>query len=126
LHQVTDPRRQVGADGEEAAVESLRRAGFEVLERNARTRYGEIDIVGLDGPALVFIEVKALRGAGRRRAEQALESIGARKRLQVRRLARAWLAERPGPGNYSSIRFDAIGVAVGPGSAEVIHIPAAF
>ena len=123
---MADPRRQVGASGEEAAAAHLRRAGFEVLERNARTRYGELDIVGLDGSVLVFVEVKALRGAGRERAAQALESIGARKRLQVRRLARAWLAERQAPGRYSSIRFDAIGVAVRPGSVDVIHVPAAF
>ena len=40
--------------------------------------------------------------------------------------ARAWLAARPSPGRYASIGFDAVGVAVGPASTDVIHIPAAF
>lgn len=123
---VADPRRQTGATGEQAAVEHLSSIGFEVLERNARTRFGELDIVGLEGRTLAFVEVKALRGSGRDRAEQALESIGPRKRLQVRRLARAWLAERPSPGPYTEIRFDAVGVAVGSAGADVVHIPAAF
>lgn len=123
---MADPRRQIGASGEDAAAERLASIGCEVLERNARTRFGELDIVALDGRTLVFVEVKALRGSGRTRAEQALESIGARKRLQVRRLARAWLAERPSPGPYTQIRFDAMGVAVGQSRTEVVHIPAAF
>ena len=123
---MTDARRSTGQDGEDLAAGYLRAHGFELLERNARTRYGELDIVGRDGRTLVFIEVKALRGRGRARAEQALESIRPRKRIQVRRLARAWLAERPRPGNYAEIRFDAVGVAVSPAGSEVVHIPGAF
>lgn len=125
---MSDSRRVLGNAGEDAAVAWLVDAGLRVVERNARTRYGEIDVVATDNDALVFAEVKALRGRGERVALRALESIGPRKQIQVRRLARAWLAERPSPGPYSSIRFDALGVAVpGPGSAPaVVHIPAAF
>jgi len=123
---VTDARRHTGRDGEDLAAGYLRMHGFELIERNARTRYGELDIVARDGRTLVFTEVKALRGRGRARAEQALESIGPRKRIQVRRLARAWLAERSHPGPYAEIRFDAIGVAVSPAGSEIVHVPAAF
>ncbi len=124
---MTDARRGTGRAGEDAAAGWLARNGIAVLERNARTRYGELDIVAVDGETLVFVEVKALRGRGAERAERALEAIGPRKRLQVRRLARAWLAERPRPPSpYAEIRFDAIGVALGPRGAEIVHIPAAF
>ena len=123
---MTDPRRRTGKDGEDLAARYLRAHGFELLERNARTRYGELDIVARDGRALVFVEVKALRGHGRGRAEQALDSIGPRKRIQVRRLARAWLAERPRRSSYAEIRFDAIGIALGAAAPEVVHIRAAF
>jgi putative endonuclease len=123
---MTEARLHTGRDGEDLAARHLRTRGFVVLERNARTRYGELDIVARDGHALVFAEVKTLRGPGRRRAEQALESIGPRKRIQVRRLARAWLAERPHPGPYTEIRFDAVGVALSPAGSEIVHVPAAF
>lgn len=123
-----DARRSAGRGGERAAAEHLRRCGWRLLERNARTRYGEIDLIGLEGQSLVFVEVKALRGRGRAAAERALEAIGPRKRLQVRRLARAWLAERGHDHRYAEIRFDAVGVALGPeGEARgIVHLPAAF
>jgi putative endonuclease len=122
---MTDFRRRIGREGEDLAAGYLLTLGFAVIERNARTRYGELDIVARDGRTLVFAEVKSLCGRGPARAEQALESIGPRKRIQVRRLARAWLAERPHPGT-NEIRFDAIGVAVSPAGSEVVHVPAAF
>ncbi len=120
-------RPPTGALGELAAAAWLQRSGWRLIERNARTRYGEIDIVAQDRAALVFVEVKARRGRSAAIAELALESIDARKRLQVRRLARAWLAERSNAGS-TEIRFDAIGVAIGGhGRATAIHhVPAAF
>ena len=120
-------RPQTGALGELAAHQWLRRAGWRLLERNARTRYGELDIVARDRSTLVFVEVKARRGSSRQEALLALESIGPKKRLQIRRLARAWLAEL-GDTGYSEIRFDAIGVAVGSGgeTAALEHLSAAF
>lgn len=124
---MTDGRRAAGKAGEDAAARWLESNGVEIVERNARTRYGELDIVATDGRTLVFVEVKALRGFGPQHAWRALEGIGPRKRLQVRRLARAWLAERPRPSRpYAEVRFDAIGVALGPAGPEVVHVPAAF
>jgi putative endonuclease len=124
---VTDCRKELGRAGESAAAAHLEAAGYVVLARNARTRYGELDVIALGRRTLVFAEVKALRGRGRVRAERALEAIGPAKRLQVRRLARAWLAEHRVPGPYETIRFDAIGVALGPaGRCEIEHVPGAF
>ncbi|OGY13223.1 MAG: hypothetical protein A3A77_01460 [Candidatus Blackburnbacteria bacterium RIFCSPLOWO2_01_FULL_40_20] len=51
-----------GALGEKAACELLQKQGYKILERNFRTRYGEIDIIALDFSnkleTLVFVEVK--------------------------------------------------------------------
>ena len=44
----TDPRRALGALGERLAAEHLARAGYVVLARNYRTRFGEIDIIAVD------------------------------------------------------------------------------
>jgi len=124
----TTGRISIGEAGENAAVAHLRARGWRLLERNARTRWGELDVVALDGATLVFVEVKARRGAGPQVAELALESIGPRKRIQVRRLARAWLAAPTSPVGYREIRFDAIGVSIGAsGRASAIrHLRAAF
>lgn len=114
--------------GESAVCELLAGAGRRIVERNARTRFGELDVIYIDRATLVFAEVKALRGRERSDALRALQSIGPRKRLQVRRLARAWLGERPTAGSYDQIRFDAFGVCIGPSDRIIAieHVKSAF
>lgn len=50
--------KNVGDFGEDAAVEFLESKGYKVVKRNYSCRFGEIDIVALDGNCLVFVEVK--------------------------------------------------------------------
>jgi hypothetical protein len=62
-----DPRHRLGALGERLAAEHLIRRGFRIVERNYRTRWGELDIVAFDGQTLAFCEVVAdfsVRGCG--------------------------------------------------------------
>jgi putative endonuclease len=128
-----DSRRTVGRLGEALAAAHLSRLGFTELERNARTRHGEIDLIVFDGRTLVFAEVKTRRvGAGRRdlRADQQpLARLTERQRARLRRLAAAWLADevRPRP-RARTIRFDAIGVVVDTGERlrHLEHIEGAF
>lgn len=47
-----------GKNGEDIACTYLKKQGYKILERNFRTRNGEIDIIALDNNTLVFIEVK--------------------------------------------------------------------
>jgi putative endonuclease len=110
---VTDPRRRLGTRGEELAARHLEARGFEVLERNFRTRYGELDVVARDARFLVFCEVKTrIVRARTRDVLGPFAAIGARKQRQVRAIAREWLAqgrlEAPRP---AELRFDAIGVS---------------
>ncbi len=49
-----NPRHELGRLGERLAASHLERLGFAILARNARTRYGEIDLIGFDGHTLVF------------------------------------------------------------------------
>jgi putative endonuclease len=51
-------RQRLGADGESLACAELERRGYRVIQRNFRTRSGEIDIVAEDDDTLVFVEVK--------------------------------------------------------------------
>ena len=81
----TDRRRQLGAAGEQLAADHLIRRGLQILERNYRTRWGELDIVACDERQIVFCEVKCR--VANRAGRNPLESVHASKRAQVRRIA---------------------------------------
>jgi putative endonuclease len=103
-----DPRQRLARLGEQLACEHLQRLGFRVLERNYRSRFGELDVVAFDGATLVFCEVKSRRLPAR--AGAPLAAISSRKRAQVRRIAARWLHERTARPRARALRFDAIGV----------------
>src|SRR3954449_12176237 len=108
-----DPRNARGAAGEQAAAEMLTALGYEIVERNFRTRYGELDIVAADERSLVFCEVRSR--VGRDGIAWALQSIGPSKRMQLRKMAREWFRLRAGEHVHRrSVRFDAIAVAIAP------------
>jgi putative endonuclease len=102
-----DPRHHLGQIGEQLAAEHLERLGFDIVDRNYRTRYGELDIVCFDGETLVFCEVKTRRAT---RSASPWDALGPEKRAQVRRMSAAWLSEKPGRPYADELRFDAIGV----------------
>lgn len=56
-------RQRLGSEGESLAVAYLERLGYRTLERNYRTRFGEIDIVADDEGTVVFVEVKTKTGS---------------------------------------------------------------
>ena len=51
-------RQRLGTAGEELACAELEKLGYRVIERNYRSRFGEIDIVAMDDDTVVFVEVK--------------------------------------------------------------------
>jgi putative endonuclease len=113
---MTYNRLRTGRLAEARAAEHLLLLGYEMVERNARTRFGEIDIIVLDRRVLVFVEVKAIRTGGRVGPERPVLWVTPRKQARVRRLAAAWMAERRAEGSvtrYAEIRFDAVGILVG-------------
>ena len=121
-----DKRTALAVSGEHLAAEHLRRRGFKVVAKNARTRFGEIDLIAHGAGTLVFVEVKTRRAGGN--AGTPLEAITPRKTKQVRRLAAAWLVDTPGRPNADEIRFDAVGVTVdrGGGLVSLDHVEGAF
>jgi putative endonuclease len=124
---VADPRRARGAAGEKAAAQLLAALGYEILERNFRTKYGELDIVAVDRGTLVFCEVRAR--VGRNAIAYALESIGPGKRMQLRKMAREWfrLTTTEAPPTRGT-RFDAVAVAMTPDgrALSIEHVRDAF
>jgi putative endonuclease len=112
-----DPRRTLGATGEGLAARHLEARGFEIIDRNFRTRQGELDLVASDARFLVFCEVKTRIARGEPWTLGPLAAIGVRKRRQVRAMAREWLGARApdarcDSGSPPEIRFDAIGLTL--------------
>lgn len=116
---MTIARQRLGARAEELVARRLREAGWEILARNSRTRYGEIDIVALHGWTLVFVEVKAGRAGATAGPERPAFAVDPEKRRRLRRLAAGYLAERPALPSFQGIRFDVVGVTVDDSGAVV-------
>ena len=51
-------RQRLGTAGEEIACTELEKLGYRIIERNYRSRFGEIDIIARDADTIVFVEVK--------------------------------------------------------------------
>jgi putative endonuclease len=125
---MTIARQRIGREGERLAAARLAAAGWRIVERNARTREGELDIVALDRGTLVFVEVKAARAGAGPMAQMPELAVGPLKQRRLRRLAAAWLAERGRGWRFTEIRFDVIGVTFGAGAVpqRYEHVRAAF
>jgi putative endonuclease len=125
---MTIARQRIGRLAEDLVARRLAAAGWGILERNARTRHGELDLVARDGRALVFVEVKAGRAGTALGPERPVLAVDRRKQLRVRRLAAAWIAEHRHLPPYAEIRFDAIGVTFDHADhpVDIEHIRAAF
>jgi putative endonuclease len=125
---MTDARRRIGQIAEDIVAGRLTAEGWEIVERNARTRYGELDVVALDGQVLVFLEVKGARLETSFGPEKPILSIDFDKQRRVRRLGTAWMAERRDFPPFSDIRFDAVGVTLDRAgrAVEIEHIRGAF
>ena len=80
----------LGAMGEAAAAEWLRKKRWKILAMNYRCRLGEVDIIARDGEEYVFVEVKLRRSGG---YAPAAEYVTPAKQRKLRLAAESWLAE---------------------------------
>ena len=103
------------------AEDFLRTNRYTIVARNYRCRAGEIDLVALDGPVLVFVEVRSRSGE---RCGTPLESVDGRKRAQLARVARHFLGTRG--WHDRDARFDVIGVRFDREPPALEHVRGAF
>jgi putative endonuclease len=114
-------RKRAGDRGERIALERLSASGYELVESNYRTRYGEIDLILRLGSTLVFVEVKLRRGSD---YGDPLESVTPRKQKTIRSLAESYIAERE--PEFEDVRFDVVGILETEGMRRVEHVKNAF
>ena len=96
-------RRRTGAAYESLAAEFLRSQGFSILERNFRTRAGEIDLIAMDGGYLCFIEVKYRKND---RMGMPAESVGIRKQRRILAVSQYYLSIHH--LNGACVRYDVV------------------
>lgn len=99
-------RRQTGSDKEQLAADYLTERGVRIVERNFRSRTGEIDIIGYHGRYLVFIEVKYRSGTER---GSAAEAVDGRKQSRICRTA-DWYRHLHRLGDDIWVRYDVVAV----------------
>lgn len=104
-----DPRKVFGTEGETAAVSHLLLHGADILMRNFRCRYGEIDIIALEGSCYLVVEVKT---RNKRRQGYAGEAVDYRKQWKICR-AFDYFRIRFKLADDIPVRFDVIEVDPG-------------
>lgn len=115
-----NPKKRLGARGEELAARHLESRGYTILARNHRSRLGEIDLVARDAKTLVFVEVKTRSSDA---AGLPLEAITPEKARRLRRLALAFTTAHPELQDLDP-RIDCIGVLLGK-ETVIDHVEAA-
>jgi putative endonuclease len=116
----TMTRAEIGALGEQLAVDHLASLGLRVLTRNWRCRYGELDVIAADDATrtAVFVEVKTRTSDLFGGVAQAVTPTKVRR---LRRLAGLWLSGQH--GSWAAVRIDVIGVRIGrTRTPEITHL----
>ena len=111
---------QLGPIGETIAAVYLSRRGYHVLDRNVRTRRGEVDLVAQRGDELVFVEVKSWRRVPLEGLEHA---VNRRKQQRIIAVARSYAARNAARCRGLRQRFDVILVR---GGEVAHHVEGAF
>lgn len=107
-------KREIGANKEEMACRYLERAGLKILDRNFRSRFGEIDIVALDkdmdtqhpASVIVFVEVKYRKNTA---SGNPWEAVYYKKQRTICKVADYYRIKHGGLKGYC-FRFDVISI----------------
>lgn len=109
--------RIVGKQGEDLAVKYLKKHKYKIIERNFSCKFGEIDVVAMDGKYVVFVEVKS-------RSDDSFgmprEAVNWRKQQKIVQSANYWLYKNDRIG--LPVRFDVIEIL----SGEITHLVDTF
>jgi len=102
-------KKIAGRIGENAAEAMLKQKGYKILKRNFATKFGEIDLVAMDGEVLVFVEVKAKTGS---RFGEPWEMVNKKKLERVQRMGEVYIqkSQFSKPNFQTDCRVDVVGV----------------
>jgi putative endonuclease len=118
---VVADQRQFGRDSESLAVRHLKKRGYKIVQRNFRTRLGEIDIIARHRGVMVFVEVKARRSDRYGDPRWALTPA---KRRKISMVALEYLKKHG--TTQTKARFDVVTVQAKTDPPRIEVIPNAF
>ncbi len=95
-----------GTDKEQMAADYLLRQGYQILARNFRTRFGEIDLIAMDQDFLVFIEVKYRKN---NRVQHPAAAVDFRKQQRICKSAMIYM-QKSRFGTDTPVRFDVLAI----------------
>ena len=113
--------RLIGNEGENRAAAFLEAKGFSIIERNWRTKRGEVDIIAVKNDILVFVEVKTLPNGT---LDMIQRELNYQKRQRIIKTSKRFLLNHRQYSN-SYVRYDVIVIDM-PGLEPVYHIENAF
>jgi len=114
---MTFARLASGKKGEEIAASYLRKQGYKILEKNYRTKLGEIDIIANDNGCISFVEVRSINNLSFILPE---DTINKNKELQIMRVALAYIKRYK--LENKSCRFDVISIENVDGATPQIRL----
>lgn len=101
------------------AARYLEMRGVRIVARNWRHKFGELDLIGIDGNTLVAVEVKTRSSLA---FGHPLEAITSTKLGRIKALLAIWASAQD--SRFSELRVDAIGIVIaGPGAISIDHRP---
>ena len=114
-------RQRLGTAGEDLACAELERLGYRVIERNYRSRFGEIDIVAADGDTVVFVEVKTKTSGD---FGDPVEEVTPQKQRQIASMGEEYHSFHC--RHDTPCRFDVVAVDCSVMPAKITHYKDAF
>ena len=114
-----DPQKvPIGRYGEVVAANYLAQRRYRILARNVSNRFGEIDLVALQGRTVVLVEVKTWAEATARGEDPSL-AVDSEKTRALTRAALAFLKQHR--LLESPVRIDVVSVVVSAHGNDVRH-----
>lgn len=104
--------QDIGRIGERLARSHLEAKGCRIVAANYRCRWGEVDLIARDGPAWVFVEVRARRSDAYGTPE---ESLTEEKAERLALTAQDFLARQAATSIEVEWRIDLVAIRLGPG-----------
>jgi putative endonuclease len=100
-------KKDLGKKGEEIAEKYLIKSGYKIIERNFRTKYGEIDLICEKDSSIIFIEVRTKSNLEFVSPE---ESISSKKIDHIKNSSLDYLSKNK--KKYKDIKFEFIGILI--------------
>lgn len=111
-----DEKKLLGQQGEAKAAAYLESQGCQILTRRARTHFGEVDLLILDGDCLVAVEVKTRRSS---RCGFACEGLSSQQRQRQSNAVEYWRCKLKHQG---PVRQDLVAIEEADGEFQLVHL----